>query len=79
MAHKEEGNIRIWSTRKDRNLELVHKEGQRTFEADPQNIEFDPQGEGRTSESGPQKEDWTLNIGPLGRIIHLELVNEKIA
>ena len=52
LAHKEEGNIRIWSTRKDRNLELVHKEGQRTFETDPQNIEFDPQGEGRTSESG---------------------------
>ena len=43
-------------------MELVHKEGQRTFETDPQNIEFDPQGEGRTSESGPRKEDRTSNF-----------------
>ena len=80
-------------------MELVHKEGQRTFETDPQNIEFGPQGEGRTSESGPRKvdrtsyfvlqgesrtfslrrEDRTLNVGPLGRTVHLELVNKKIA
>ena len=40
---------------------MVHKEGQRTFEADPQNIGLDPQGKGRTSESGPREEDRTLN------------------
>ena len=49
LVHKEGQNIGIgpqertehwsWFTRKDRNLRVTHREGQRTFGTDPQNIE----------------------------------------